>query len=154
MAIDNCSGAWYKGLLRVLWATSLSILSLLQLEKKITKNGFQSENALERIILKNCNFVPFCYLIKSVLLRREHIVNRGCNLEIPYLLTILLSIPLNKLSWIRTQTSLRPPSPLPAGLIVKVVTVKTMWYPNSRCRGRRQLAQESDVGKTCLMEAT
>ena len=48
--------------------------------------------------VENCNFKPFCYLIKSVLPRREHkYVNKGCNLLNPYVITVLLSIPFNKL---------------------------------------------------------
>ena len=35
--------------------------------------GFHSENNLwETLYIKNCNFEPFFYLIKSVLLKREH----------------------------------------------------------------------------------
>ena len=34
-----------------------------------------------------------------MLLRREHIVNRGHNIEIPYLLPVLLSVPFNELPW-------------------------------------------------------
>ena len=39
------------------------------------KNWFSlSKYSLEKIVLKNCNFEQFWYPIKSVLLRREHIV--------------------------------------------------------------------------------
>ena len=39
------------------------------------------------------------YLINSVLLRRQY-VNKECNLLNPYLLTVLLSLPFNKLHWL------------------------------------------------------
>ena len=50
---------------------------------------------LEKIIYKNCNFKPCCYFTKSVLLRKY--VNKGCNFLNSYVLTVLLSIPFNKL---------------------------------------------------------
>ena len=48
--------------------------------------------------VRKCNLEPFCYLIKSVFLKREH-VNKGYKLLNSYLLTVLVSIPFNKLPW-------------------------------------------------------
>ena len=65
--IDNCSGAWYK-------KNHVGHLWFL-----FRKNG-------KKYIKKNMLYYkPFCYLIKSMLLRREDMyVNKGCNLLNPY----------------------------------------------------------------------
>ena len=44
--------------------------------------------------MKHCNFEPFCFLIKCT---KNTYVKKGCNLLNFYLLTVLLSIPINKL---------------------------------------------------------
>ena len=44
------------------------------------------------------NHFDFCFLLESLLLKREHYVNKGCFYILhPYLLMVLLSISLNKL---------------------------------------------------------
>ena len=59
MAIDNCSGAWYKGL-RLLWATSFSIFSLLQLEKqKKNKKCFLVRKCFGENYLIKLQFWPY-----------------------------------------------------------------------------------------------
>ena len=47
--------------------------------------------------IKNCNFEPFCHVIKMVLIRRGHIRVIG---SIPSLLPIFLSLPLNYLPYV------------------------------------------------------
>ena len=84
---------------KVLWTTSFS--SNFFLVSTFTNNvghiiyvyGFHSEIFFGKKCIKNCNFNPFCYPIKSVLLSRK----QGCNLLNSYLLTVLLSIPFDKL---------------------------------------------------------
>jgi hypothetical protein len=44
---------------------------------------------------KNCNFEPSCFLINCV----NEKIKILKHIEIPYLLTVLLKIPLNKLPW-------------------------------------------------------
>ena len=62
--------------------------------KKNTKYDFHWEtNCWKKLYIKNCNFQAF--LIKGVLQRAY--VNKGCNFQNPFLITVLLSIPCNKL---------------------------------------------------------
>ena len=39
----------------------------------------------------------FCFIINCVFTEKRTYVNRGCDLEISFLLTVLLSVPFNKL---------------------------------------------------------
>ena len=55
--------------------------------------------------LKTCNFIPFCYVIKSVTKKRTN-VNKVCDLPNPLVLTFILSIPSNKLPWSKSRMKL------------------------------------------------
>ena len=58
-----------------------------------------NNNFWKRIDIKKCNFELFCFLINCVLLRREH----NKQIEIPYLLKVLLSIAPNKLPGLNSK---------------------------------------------------
>jgi hypothetical protein len=49
--------------------------------------------------MKTCNFEPFCYVIKSVLLRGEHKKKTILKFSMPSLLTVFLSLTLNYLPY-------------------------------------------------------
>ena len=53
-----------------------------------------SDTDMEHPVYKNCNFEPFFYVIKSVLLEREETFLIG---SIPSFLTNQMTIPFNKL---------------------------------------------------------
>ena len=119
--IDNCSGAWYKGL-RVLWTTSFSNnVSWLQIEKR-TKTFCKKVRHMymasihKIIIIIIIMIIIFCYspkhfcfdfflklLFETILLPYKSVpkdrmhLNKGSNPLNPYLLIILLPIPCNKL---------------------------------------------------------
>ena len=106
------------------------------------------EYLLEKLRIKTkfqTNVLPF---EKCVTETRTNI-NKGCNLQNPYLLTVLLSIPFNKLPWllelsgtfpvpVRREVELRAPSPpfraFPDRIFPSTMSLRS---PGTSCRPSR-----------------
>ena len=80
-----CSGTWF-------FFRSNKLFNVF-MYAYISDNDKQESKVLGSLLKITINFWTVC-LIESVLLRRKY-VNKGCNL-----LTVLLSIPFNKLNWL------------------------------------------------------
>ena len=96
---------WYKSVGRP-W-TTVSITNFLYFNSKAEERfikTFCNHEITNKLFCKKNNY--FIYNFIAILnhfflcvTERRTNVNRGCNLEIPYLLTVLLSISFNKLPW-------------------------------------------------------
>ena len=103
---------------------------------------------IQKIILK-CNSKPFFFIYKKSVTEKRTPVNKQWNLLNPYLQTVLLSIPFNKLPWllelsgtfpvpVRREVELRAPSPpfraFPDRIFPSTMSLRS---PGTSCRPSR-----------------